>query len=267
MNGPTDADLLLAVREGDREAMETLLVRHAPAVLRFARSMCDDPIEADDVAQETLITAARAVGELRADAALSSWLYAVTRSYCTKARRRKKGAPTRTVPVLEALDAASERQGPEEEAAGKELAAALDLAIHRLDPKMREVVLLRDVEGLTAPEVAAVLDLQVATVKTRLHRGRVELRNRLTPVLSASAERQPSCPEVVARFSRFLEGEVGPDECALMHAHVESCPACNAACASLRRSLSLCHEAGASPTPDVLTKVRFALSVVIAPNP
>lgn len=256
----TDAELLAAVRAGSAEATAALLERHAGAVLRYARSLCRDAVEADDVAQEALITAARALPGLRADAALGPWLYAVTRSHCRRAQRRRSRAPFTADPAPEAQGGTPD---PEGIASGSELSAALELAIRGLEPKMREVVVLRDVEGLTAPEVAEALHLELATVKTRLHRGRAAVRARLAPLLAPSPERQASCPEVVERFSRYLEGEVGADECARMHDHVDQCPSCNAACASLRRTVALCRAAGATPPPDVQARVRAALAVVL----
>lgn len=257
---PTDAELLTAIRGGDAAATATLLERHAGAVLRYARSLCRDPVEADDVAQEALISAARALPGLRADAALGPWLYAVTRSHCRRAHRRTARAPFTAAPAVEPSGSTPD---PEGIASGTELSAALELAIRGLEPRIREVVVLRDVEGLTAPEVAEALNLELATVKTRLHRGRAAIRARLAPLLAPSPERQASCPEVVERFSRYLEGEVGPAECERIHAHVDQCPSCNAACASLRRTVALCREAGATPPPEVQARVRAALAVVL----
>lgn len=265
MDTRSEAELLVAVRTGDTTATAALLERHAPAVLRFARALCANPIDAEDVAQEALIAAARALPGVQADAALTSWFYAITRSFCRRSHRRRKGQPA----VMHPLDASNEpaelegATGPEGVASGRELAAALQLAMRGLDPKMREVVLLRDVEGLSAPEVAAALNLELATVKTRLHRGRAAIRARIGPLLTPGPQRQASCPEVVGLFSRYLEGDVGPAECELMHAHVDTCPSCNAACAALRRTVALCRDAGAQTPPDVQTRVREALRVVV----
>lgn len=263
MNPPSDAELFVAIRNQDAQAMETLLLRHAPMVLRFARSMCHHPSDAEDVAQEALIVAARALQNLREEAALSSWLYAVTRSFCRKSARRRKGAPADFTPI-DADSSFVTAHDPENLASDRELSAALELAMRGLDPKLRSVLVLRDVEGLSAPEVAAALSLELATVKTRLHRGRAAMRAKIAPLLAPSPERQASCPEVVERFSRYLEGEVGAVECQLMHAHVDQCPACNAACASLRRTIALCRDAGAHPPVDIQERVQQALRVVTA---
>lgn len=253
-----DAALLARVREHDREALELLLARHAGTVLRFARGMCSNNVDADDVAQETLITAARGLADLKSDKALRPWLYQVARSFCIKQRRRGPHAPTAFVVDHELVGPSA----PDREAEGREIAGALTAAIHGLDPRYREVLLLRDVEGLSAPEVADVLGLHLDTVKTRLHRARAQVRERVTPAVSAGG-RPPSCPDVVDRFSRFLEGDIGAPECDALHAHVETCPMCNAACASLRRTVALCRTSGDAVPDDVSARVRAALNVVV----
>lgn len=254
-----DASLLERVRGGDRLAMEALLQRHAPSVMRFARSMCQDPVDADDVVQETLIAAARRLPALQSEKAIPAWLYTVTRSFCIKRRRRSKHAPA----GFDSLEPVAGGTEPDREAEGRELAGALEAAIRGLDPKYREVLVLRDVEGLTAPEVSEILGLQIETVKTRLHRARAAVRARMAPALEPTDKAPPSCPDVVNRFSRFLEGEIGPQECDALHAHVSTCTVCNAACASLRRTVALCHAAGAELPEDVAEKVRAALEIVV----
>ena len=92
-------------------------------------------------------------------------------------------------------------------------------AISALDPMYREVLVLRDVEGLSAPEVAEILGLSVEAVKSRLHRARVAVRQQIAPVLgavepAALAPAEQACPDVVELFSRRLEGEISGDVCA-----------------------------------------------------
>ena len=147
---------------------------------------------------------------------------------------------------------------PDDVAAGRQLAAALDHAIAALEPAAREVLVLRDVEGLTAPEVAEVLGVSVAAVKSRLHRARAEVRARLEPHLTPAepamaAAGTSTCPDIVALFSRYLEEEIGRDECAVMQRHVATCKQCSGACDSLKRVLALCH---AEPRGDVPPAVR-----------
>ena len=108
---------------------------------------------------------------------------------------------------LEADDAravASEAAPPDEAAGDREIGAALDAAIGALEPMYREVLVLRDVEGLTAQEVASVLGVTVDAVKSRLHRARIAVRDRLAPLLTPSEPAaSPECPDLVP-FSRSI---------------------------------------------------------------
>jgi hypothetical protein len=88
--GPaTDRDLLAAARQGDAAALEALLVRYQPHLYRFGLRMCGNEDDAGEVAQESLISMARSLRDFRGDAAVSSWLYTIARSFCIKKRRVK----------------------------------------------------------------------------------------------------------------------------------------------------------------------------------
>lgn len=143
--------------------------------------------------------------------------------------------------------AAPSEQLPEASLGRQQLQAALDVAIRRLEPGQREVLVLRDVEGLSAPEVAQVLGVSVEAVKSRLHRARKALREDLAPWFEQSTP-GPSCPDVVDSLSRHQEGDVTSDVCRTMEAHVDSCPACAKRCHSLRSVLAACS---LSPAPEL----------------
>jgi RNA polymerase sigma-70 factor, ECF subfamily len=271
--GPTDEELLASLRAGDEHALGVLLERHLPAVYRFGLKMCRDPEDAKDIAQDTLLAAARGLHEFRGASSLSTWLFAIARSFCIKKRRTRAGAPREFV-SLESEDArelAANGRGPDETAGDHQFSKTLDAAIADLEPMYREVLILRDVEGLTAPEVAQVLGVGVDAVKSRLHRARVAVRERLAPLMEhgdtvTAHVSAPACPDIVPIFSRYVEGEIGPDECARMQAHVDSCPRCRDACDSLKKTLLLCrtksHD-GAVPD-DVQALVRKALRELAA---
>lgn len=261
----TDGELLEACRTGDDAALATLLERHAPAVLRFGTRMCKDPEDARDVMQETLIAAARGLRDFRGDSALTTWLYSVARSFCIKKRRSSKFAP-KTIDSLDDDDArviADEAPDPEAAAGSHELGAALEAAIRALEPAYREVLVLRDVEGLSAPEVAEVLGIGVDAVKSRLHRARGAVRDRVAPLVDASPE-TTECPDVLAAFSRHLEGDIAPADCARMEQHVASCKRCSAACDSLKRTLVLCRSETGDVPAEVQQKVRAAVREAIS---
>jgi RNA polymerase sigma-70 factor (ECF subfamily) len=127
----------------------------------------------------------------------------------------------------------------------------------------REVLVLRDVEGLSAPEVGEIMGLGVEAVKSRLHRARVAVRERVAPLLGIPEPAAPlasACPDVVSLFSRHLEGEISADVCADMERHLAACPRCRARCDSLQRTLTLCRSSPAPAVPEpVQRSVREAL--------
>jgi len=268
----TDDHLLTAARRGDAAALEALLVRYQPHLFRFGLRMCGNMEDASDVAQDSLMAMARSVRDFRGDSSVSSWLFTIARRFCIRKRRRSKFAPVRE----ESLDAsgaeATERvadpaPGPEQLATNRELAAALTRAIDALDPSQREVLVLRDVEGLSAAEVATVLGTSVDAVKSRLHRARIAVRQSLAPVLGpvGAASRGEACHDVVKLFSQHLEDEIDPGVCATMEAHLARCTQCRDACASLKQVLAVCRQL---PTPNVpasmTSSVRAAIQSFLA---
>jgi RNA polymerase sigma-70 factor (ECF subfamily) len=268
------SELLARARNGDREALEALLVHHQAQIYRFGLRMCRDPDDAQDVLQDTLFAVARGVRDFRGASSISTWLYTIARSFCIKKRRRSKFAPAAersldSDPNLEAAGLADPARRPDEALAAHQVEVALEQAIGALDPMHREVLLLRDVEGLTAPQVAEVLGVSVQAVKSRLHRARLSVRAQVAPLLGVPAERPAAsagCPDILSTFSKYLEGEISPDVCATMERHLESCSRCRIACDSLRRTLALCHTSAATVVVPaaVQASVRVALKDFLA---
>ena len=262
-----DAELIEALRRGDEKALGALLARHAPGIYRFGLKMCRDPEDAKDVVQDTLLAAARGMREFRGASSLSTWLYTIARSFCIKMRRRSKRLNGGWVPIDQdsaGAELPSKEAQPDEAAGDYELGTGLERAIRSLPPMYREVLLLRDVEGLGAAEVAEVLGLSVDAVKSRLHRARLDVRARLEPFMASTERASPpaseTCPDIVALFSRYVEGDIGAEECAAMERHVADCKQCSVACDSLKRTLALCRaEPHGEVPPDVQARVRRAL--------
>ena len=265
---PTDDELLTAARRGDRAALETLLMRYQPHLYRFGLRMCGNVEDAGDVAQESLISMARSFENFRGDSSVSSWLYTIARRFCIKKRRRSKFAPAREesldAPGNDAVQRLADRgPSPERQATNREIASVLTQAIDALDPAYREVLVLRDIEGLSAPEVAKVLGVSVGAVKSRLHRARLGVRQTVAPMLSgpgAGSPRGATCPDVLTLFSQHLEGDIDPSVCATMEAHLAQCRHCSDACESLKRTLAVCREL---PTPDVPAPLERSIRAAI----
>ena len=261
----TESRLLAAARKGDRSALSALLERHQHKVFGFGVKMCGDAEDAKDIAQDTLLTMARTMQDFRGDASLSTWLYTVARSFCIKKRRRTKGAPAVHEPLDKAAhDSAVEPSStPEQTLLGREARETVAAALDDLAPEAREVVVLRDIEGLTAAEVAKVTGTSVAAVKSRLHRARAALREHLLAVIGGepTVAARPSCPDVLTMLSKKLEDEISPDVCAEMEEHVAGCPHCRGICDSLKRTLALCKSL---PTPTVPQHVQESLRKAVA---
>jgi RNA polymerase sigma-70 factor (ECF subfamily) len=262
-----DEELLAGARRGDAAALEMLILRYQPRVYRYGVSMCRDADDASDIAQETLLAMARSVDDFRGESSVGSWLFTIARRFCIKKRRRSKFAPAREH-SLEALGPDSTAHlsdptpGPEQETAAREISAALTSAIDALEPGQREVLVLRDIEGLSAPDVAKVLGLSVQAVKSRLHRARVSVRERVAPLLRAPATAAASsqCPAIADLFSRHLEGDIAPDVCAQMEAHLDQCRECRDVCASLKTTLASCRAMANEEVPPTLAaSVRAAV--------
>lgn len=264
----TDESLVAAARDGDRAALEELLSRHQSRIYRYGMKMCGDPEDAQDVLQETLIALSKNIGGFRGDAALSTWLYTVARSFCLKKRRKSRYAPKYMQSIEseghEVAQLSSDAPTPDDALSGREVEEALERAISDLDPEQREVLVLRDMEGLTAPEVSSVLGISVPAVKSRLHRARLAVRDQVKSLIGDESQ-QPaaageSCPDVLTLYSKHLEDEISADLCAKMEEHVAKCPRCRGACDSLKRTLSLCRQRGEAKLPaGVQRSVRTAL--------
>lgn len=263
--GESDEALLAAARAGDPGALERLLERHEAQVYRFGLRMCRDQEDAKDVLQDTLLAMARGIRDFRGASSLSTWLYSVARSFCIKKRRVGKYDPDERARTStsshEAEQIRDPARAPDEALAAGEIGDAIERAIQALDPAQRDVLVLRDAEGLTAPEVAEVLGISVQAVKSRLHRARLAVRDHVAPLLGVpESPRVASCPDVSTLFSRHLEGEISSELCAEMERHVEGCPRCRGACDSLRQTLALCKTTPTAEVPPALqASIRAAL--------
>jgi RNA polymerase sigma-70 factor (ECF subfamily) len=166
------------LRAGDAPAFEELVMTYQHRVFGVALRMLGNRAEAEDVAQEAFVRAHRALGAFRGDAKLSTWLYAITSRLCLNrlASGERRMARQGDDALLRLSDA-----GPRPDAAleRRELETALGRAIAELPEDRRIVVVLRDLEGLSYEEIAQVLELELGTVRSRLHRARAELKEKL----------------------------------------------------------------------------------------
>jgi RNA polymerase sigma factor (sigma-70 family) len=164
-----DPGLIEAARGGDENALVSLIAAAQPDVRRYAARNCR-AADIDDAVQETLLLLYRRVGTLRVATSFSAWLFAVARRACYRLLRMSDGVP----------------DSPSDDAAARlahlrpeDLRIDLSRAIQSLPDHYREVILLRDIEELSIDEIAAVLDLTRESVKARIHRARMLIREYL----------------------------------------------------------------------------------------
>lgn len=168
---------------------DTLYKDHVDLMYRFAYRLCGEPEAAKDLVQETFLNAYRGFDRFRGDAQVSTWLYTIASRACLRMRRRRKGAPERELSLEEFIPASDgefrlqipiDGLSPEEALQNKQLREALDTAIDQLPKKYKMVLVLRDMEGLSAKEVGAIMGLNERAVKSRLHRARLFVRRQLS---------------------------------------------------------------------------------------
>ena len=185
---PQTAVAFDAARAGDPAALEALMRAHHAQVIRYAMRLCIAPADAEDAAQEALLSLSRYVGALREVAALSSWLFAAVRTHCTRLARRSLRYALSADREHETL--AIEGPSPEEQLADRQLRHRLAAVLSELEPELREVLVRRDVLGESTASVAAALGLTVPALKSRLHRARQETKRRLLASLEEPGARK-----------------------------------------------------------------------------
>ncbi len=187
-------DRIEAARAGDHEAFAGLMEEHGDRLFNFGLRMCGHREDAEDIFQETFLTAFRRLEDFRGEGALRNWLFKIASSHCLKKRRLRSGQPRHHLPVEEMTpealqplvhgpSLASLAEVPLETMLRDELSDRLNEAISRLPEEYGIVLLLRDVEGFSTTETAGLTGLSEAAVKSRLHRARLTVRKALQPYL------------------------------------------------------------------------------------
>ena len=167
----SDDALLLLYAKGDAGAARVLTGRHLGRVFGFAARLLGDRAEAEDVAQEAMLRLWRAAGSWRAgEAQLSSWLYRVTVNLCTDRQRAR--SRRRTDALDDVAEPADDRADAEAALIARQRTDALQAALVTLPDRQRLAVVLRHIEGLSNPEIAAILDVGVEAVESLTARGK-----------------------------------------------------------------------------------------------
>jgi len=200
-----DLELVRRAKAGELAAFEELTTRYERRVFTVAWRIVRQEQDAEDVTQQTFLSAVEHLAGFRAEASFATWLFRIATHAALKVLRKRKGLET--ISLDEATDPAGDegaiphpefiadwRQSPEQLAQQNETRRLVEEALGRLDEKHRLVFVLRDVEGLSIKETAEALGLSEANVKVRLLRARLQLREDLTRAFGDEAKRVPPHP-------------------------------------------------------------------------
>ena len=268
---------VVLLRESDESSVRRALALLQSAVLSFGIKVCGHREDAEDTAQEVLVRALPHLAKLENPRALSAWLYTAAKNRCWQDRRtaryRKTVALEQLLPgegELSALLLADSSASPEDEVLNRQDHRRLHQAVLALPPQYRIVLVLHDMEELDTDLVAKVLSLRPATVRVRLHRARLLVRQEMAKRLrhgteparrgKKTAARPPECREIFASLSEYLDGRLAPVNCEQMRRHIEACPACVAFMQDLKKAIDRCRALDVCPDREARPVLRRLLT-------
>lgn len=192
-----DQLLVERVQAGDKRAFELLVMKYQRKVHRLLSRFIRDAAEVEDVAQDAFIKAYRALPQFRGESAFYTWLYRIAvntaKNYLVSQGRR---APTTTdanseeAETFDDADQLREIGTPESVLHGKQVAETVNRAMDELPEELRTAITLREIEGMTYEEIAAVMNCPIGTVRSRIFRAREAIAGRLRPLLGTSKEKR-----------------------------------------------------------------------------
>lgn len=192
-----DQQLVDRAQRGDKKAFELLVAKYQRKLGRLLSRFIRDPAEVEDVAQEAFIKAYRALPSFRGDSAFYTWLYRIgintAKNYLVAMGRR---APTTTEFDSEEAenfddgDQLRDVNTPEAELMSKQIAATVNQTMEELPEELRTAITLREIEGMSYEDIAAVMNCPIGTVRSRIFRARETIAARLRPLLGTSRDKR-----------------------------------------------------------------------------
>ena len=188
----TDQQLVQRAQRGDLRAFDLLVLKYQGRIAALVSRYIADPGEVEDVTQEAFIKAYRALDKFRGDSAFYTWLYRIAANAAknhlvAKGRRPGADATIEDAEAFESSGALAEAGTPEALAMGEELARVLEDALQALPEELRAALTLREFEGLSYDDIAAVLECPVGTVRSRIFRAREAIDERVRDQLSGES--------------------------------------------------------------------------------
>jgi RNA polymerase sigma-70 factor (ECF subfamily) len=184
-----DQKLVARVQRGDKAAFDLLVRKYQHKVAKLVSRYVRDRREVEDVTQEALIKAYRAIGGFRGDSAFYTWLYRIAvntaKNYLESMGRRPPGSDVEVegAELIESGDGLRDQATPERQMLTDEIAATVHRVIENLPEDLRTAITLREIEGLSYEEIAQVMDCPIGTVRSRIFRAREAIDQELRPLL------------------------------------------------------------------------------------
>ena len=192
-----DRHLVERARRGDKHAFELLVSKYQRRLMRLLSRYMRDQGEVEDVAQETFIKAYRALPGFRGDSAFYTWLYRIgintAKNFLIASGRRVPTATEHDAEEAEAFDEGEQLRDintPESLLMSKEIAATVNAAMDDLPADMRSAIMLREIDGLSYEEIAAIISCPIGTVRSRIFRAREDIAKKLRPILDSNKDRR-----------------------------------------------------------------------------
>ena len=186
---PVDHRLISEFKAGSMKAMEKIVERYEDRIFTFGLKMCGHLQDAEDIAQETFLNAFKYLKDFREETKLKNWLFRIAATACIRKRRKKKCEPDQEISLESFVPQNGDdvkyeipdwSDDPSNNMLRAELKDVIDDAIQSLSHKYRLVFNLRDIEGFSTQEAADILGISTQSVKTRLHRARLFLREKIS---------------------------------------------------------------------------------------
>jgi RNA polymerase sigma-70 factor (ECF subfamily) len=258
-----------------RDAIPVLVDAYGDRVYRLGLRICPTPSEAEDLVQETMVAALRSWSRFKGDSHPYTWLFRIAMRTCRRMHRKRVGEPDHMIPLDELLGLtqgsalrtsgnaaamSSSSEVSQQKTVTEEVRRRLDTALRRIPTVYRVALVLKDIADFSLEEIAEILEIQPATAKTRVHRGRIHLRRALdeegvfAPLPSSDVPRQVCLDLLNAKLDAMDRGADFP------FPHGEICDRCFALFRSMDLTQEACASLRAGTMPDTLRERLRALS-------
>ena len=195
----SDLELVNRVKSGDTSAFDLLVIKYQRRVIRLISRMVRDPVEVEDIAQESFLKAYRAIPQFRGDSAFYTWLYRIA---VNTAKNYLFSRGRRPIPVSELNSNSEEGESfelhavtdnsdtPEGSMVGMQIAEAVNRAVEKLPNELKTAVTLRELEGLSYEEISEAMNCPIGTVRSRIFRAREAIAEELKPLLDNQSNKR-----------------------------------------------------------------------------